>query len=237
LALRDNGLIAPEYLRYTIAGREEFCLSLGRDSARRILIIPPLFDEMNRMRRVLVTSMRDLAGRGVGSVLIDLPGCNESLAKLEGQSLDSWRDAVAACATQLSVTHIGSMRGGVLIDDSHPDLPHWRLAPVKGASLLKTMIRTRIAGEKEAGKSISEAELMAQARAAPIELAGNILGPDMVAQLAVAEPVALPNLTERKLGADIIGPPLWLRAEPQDDVALAANIAADLDRWSASCGG
>ena len=228
---------APEYLCYKFTEQDELCLSFGGDSARRILIIPPLFDEMNRMRRVLVSAMRDLAGRSVSSVLIDLPGCNESLSKLDDQSLDSWRDAVAACATQLSVTHVASMRGGALVDNCHPALPHWRLAPVKGASLLKTMIRTRIAGEKEAGKSVSEAQLMTLAETAPIELAGNMLGSDMVAQLAVAEPVALANLTERKLGEDIIGSPLWLRAEPQDDAAFAASIAADLDRWSASCGG
>ena len=228
---------SPDYHCYTFAGHEEFCLSFGKHSARCILIIPPLFDEMNRMRRVLVSAMRDLAGRSVGSLLIDLPGCNESLAPLERQSLNSWRDAVAACAAQLSVTHVASIRGGALIDESRPDLPQWRLTPVKGASLLKTMIRTRIAGEKEAGNGISEAALLAQAESYPIELAGNMLGSDMVAQLAVAEPIALPNMAERKLGQDIMGSPLWMRAEPQDDAILAANIAADLDRWSASCGG
>jgi hypothetical protein len=225
---------APGYLRYTSAGHDEFCLGFGRDSARRILIVPPLFDEMNRMRRVLVSAMRDLADRGVGSALIDLPGCNESLAALSEQSLDGWRDAVETCATQLAATHIASIRGGALIDTGHTDLPHWRLAPVNGASLLKTMIRTRIAGEKEAGNSVTEAQLFAQAETARIELAGNMLGPDMIAQLAIAEPVALTNLTERKLGEDIVGSPLWLRAEPQDDAVFAANIAADLEHWSAS---
>ena len=227
---------APKFLSFTATGHEEFCLSFGGNNSRRILVIPPLFDEMNRMRRVLVTAMRDLSGRGVGCILIDLPGCNESLVQLEEQSLDSWRDAVAVCANQLAVTHIASIRGGALVDECNPDLPHWRLAPVKGASLLKTMVRTRIAGEKEAGNSISEAQLMKQAETASIELAGNMFGPDMVAQLAVAEPVELPKLIERKLGEDIAGSPLWLRAEPQDDAVFAANIAADLDSWSASCG-
>ena len=230
-------MIAPEHLCYTVSGHKEFCLGYGGDSARRILIVPSLFDEMNRMRRMLVSAMRDLAGRGVGSLLIDLPGCNESLASLEEQSLDSWRDAVAACASQLSVTHIASMRGGALIDCEHPDLPHWRLAPVRGASLLKTMVRTRIAGEKEVGRSISEAQLMTQAETTPIELAGNLLGLAMVAQLGIAEPLTLSRVTERKLGEDITGSPLWLRAEPQDDAVFAASIAADLDGWSASCGG
>jgi hypothetical protein len=227
----------PEYLTYRFAGHDEFCLSFGGDSARRILIIPPLFDEMNRMRRVLATAMRDLAKRGVGSVLIDLPGCNESLASLHEQSLNGWRDAVTACAEQLEITHIASLRGGALIDGGKPDLPHWRLAAVKGASLLKTMVRTRIAGEKEAGNSITEAAILAQAETAPVELAGNLLGPAMVVHLANAEPLDVPQLTERKLGQDIAGSPLWLRAEPQDDPVFAANIAADLDRWSASCGG
>jgi hypothetical protein len=226
----------PEYRTYNYNGHDEFCLRFGAGADRQVLIIPPLFDEMNRVRRMLAAAMRDLDARRVGSMLIDLPGCNESLARLEAQSLDSWRAAVAACAEQLGATHIASLRGGALVDDASA-LPHWRLAPAKGSSLLKTMIRTRIAGEKEAGKAMSEAELMAAAEAAPLELGGNMLGPAMVAQLATAEPASLTNLAERRLGEDITGSPLWLRAEPQDDPAMSASIAADLDRWSASCGG
>ena len=116
-------------------------------------------------------------------------------------------------------------------------MPHWRLAPAKGASLLKTMIRTRIAGDKEAGKATTEAELLEAAKASPIELAGNLLAPDMVAQLAAAEARELPVLTVRALGQGIIGSPLWLRAEPQDDPAMSAAIATDFAAWSASCGG
>jgi hypothetical protein len=217
---------------YRSYGQGNLCLCLGAENSRNILIISPLFDEMNRMRRVLVSAMRTLAEDGVSSMLIDLPGCNESLAPLETQDLASWRQAVADCAGQLGATHIASVRGGALVDDGVA-LPHWRLAPVKGSSLLKTMIRTRIAGEKEAGKATTEAELMAAAQAAPLELGGNLLDPAMVAQLATAEPVPLANLTTRKLGEDITGSPLWLRAEPQDDAAMSASIAADLDRWSA----
>jgi hypothetical protein len=59
----------------------------------------------------------------------------------------------------------------------------------------------------------------------------------LVAELATAEPSELPRLTVRALGQDIMGSPLWLRAEPQDDPAMSAAIADDLDQWSASCGG
>jgi hypothetical protein len=224
------------YRPYHHQGQDEYCLCFGLDHARRILIIPPLFDEMNRVRRMLVEAMRLLEARGVGSILIDLPGCNESLAALEAQDLSRWHDAVAACAQQLGATHSAALRGGALLDDAVA-LPRWRLAPAKGASLLKILLRTRIAGEKEAGRMLSEADLLARAENGPIELAGNVLGPNMVAQLqtAVAEPAV--GITERRLGEDIGGTPLWLRAEPQDDAAMSANIATDLDRWSASCGG
>jgi hypothetical protein len=227
-----------DYSTYQFRNRTEFRLTTGDPAAERcLLIIPPLFDEMNRMRRVLVRVIRLLTRRGLFVVLPDFPGTNESLAPLSDQTLCGWREAMLAASQGCGVTHVASFRGGALIDDALPECPVWRLAPVKGASLLKTMIRTRIAGEKEAGNSIGEAQLMTLAETIPIELAGNILGSAMVAQLSVAEPGALTQIIERKLGEDIIGSPLWLRAEPQDDPAFAANIAADLDRWSASCGG
>jgi hypothetical protein len=227
----------PDYRPYRYAGHDEHVLCFGAGSARRILIIPPLFDEMNRCRRMLVQAMRGLAERGAGSLLIDLPGCNESLAGLQQQSLSTWREAVHAAATQLDATHIAALRGGALIDNGAADLPHWRLAPAKGSGLLKTLFRTRIAGDREAGRATSEAGLIEAAKAAPIDLAGNLLGPDMVAELASAEPATVAQLTVRTLGQEVAGSTLWLRAEPQDDPAMSAAIAADLDQWSASCGG
>lgn len=107
----------PEYRTYHFAGHDEHVLCFGAGSSRQILIIPPLFDEMNRCRRMLVQAMRGLAERGLGSLLLDLPGCNESPAELEGQSLGTWRDAVTAAATQLGATHIAALRGGAHIDN------------------------------------------------------------------------------------------------------------------------
>lgn len=229
-------MTAPYYPSYAVGGQTEQCLAFGADYQRQILIVPPLFDEMNRVRRMLVEMMRALNQRGVGSLLIDLPGCNESLVPLETQDLNSWRAAVSSCAQQWGATHIASLRGGALIDDG-PSLPHWRLAPAKGSTIVKTLIRMRIAGDKEAGRDTSEAALMDTAARGPLDLGGIRLGPSMIAALANAAPFALPELAERKLGEEIIGSPLWLRAEPQDDATMSASIAEDLDRWSASCGG
>lgn len=230
--------VRPRHLTYDIAGGQEQCLAFGiADATRKILIIPPLFDEMNRMRRVLVSAMRDLAGRNVAALLPDLPGCNESLAGLAAQDLDGWGRAIAAATAQHGATHIASLRGGCLIDGT-PKLPVWRLSPAKGTSLLKMMVRTRIAGDKEAGLTTSADELTAAGRTAPVELAGNMISPAMLASLETAEPAPLDGLTLASLGADgVTGSALWLRAEPQDDPQMAASIADNLDRWSASCGG
>ena len=78
---------------------------------------------------------------------------------------------------------------------------------------------------------------MAAAQTAPIELAGNWLGSEMVTQLGEAEAVSLPDCMVRTLGSDIAGSPLWLRVEPQDDTAMSVAIADDLEGWSARCGG
>ena len=226
---------------YEFDGRDEYCPAIEPDGAsRRIVIVAPLFDEMNRTRRVLVGAMRALGAYGVASFLPDLPGSNESQAKLVDQDIGRWRDAVAAATERLEATHIASVRGGALIDGALPDAPHWRLATAKGAGLLKTMLRTRVAGDKEAGIVITSEALIAEAAQQPVLLGGNWLSPTMVAQLSAAEPSELTQLRTVSIGEEadkIAGSALWLRAEPQDDPAMALAIAADLDRWSASCGG
>jgi alpha-beta hydrolase superfamily lysophospholipase len=225
--------VAPVHCDYGFDGAREYCLSFGPAEAQRtILIVPPLFDEMNRVRHMLVEAMRQLAARGVQSLLPDLPGCNESLADLTAQSIDSWRAAVGAAANELGATHIASLRGGALIDNA-TTLPVWWLAPVKGASLLRTMLRMRIAAEKEAGRAVTAEMLLSRV---PLELGGNILGSAMLGSLEAAEPIPLTAAVEAELAA-VSGQPLWLRAEPQHSAVMSKGIAAALDRWSAECGG
>ena len=227
---------ASAHLYYEFGGHEEYCLSFGdAGAARKLLIVPPLFDEMNRVRRMLVEAMRALAERGVRTYLPDLPGCNESLADVSVQTLTEWRSAIEAASRQFGATHIASLRGGTLIDHA-AELPLWRLAPVKGSSQLKTMLRARIAADKESGLSTTIDGLMSQARSGSLALSGYNLGSAMLESLENAAPVAVPNLYEAAL-TDIDGSPLWLRAEPQDDPAMSAALAAELDRWSVSCAG
>ncbi|WP_447756299.1 hypothetical protein [Sphingopyxis fribergensis] len=203
-----------------------------------ILIVPPLFEEANRTRRTLVLAMRALAAEGFAAVLPDLPGQNESLVPLIEVDLVRWQDALAAVASDIDgPTIIASFRGGGLIDHKAKVKAWWRLAPVGGASLLRTLMRARVSADREAGVASSLESLHDEARTAPLLLAGNRLSPAMMAQLGASEAQAVEPLRSVGLGADgIAGTPLWLRAEPGEDAAMAEAIAADISAWSNTCG-
>jgi len=203
-----------------------------------VLILPPLFDEANRLRRTVVLAMRTLAADGFAAVLPDLPGQNESLVAPDAVDLTQWQDTLADVAASLDgPVVVASVRGGALIDHRAKAVAWWRLAPVGGASLLRTMMRARVAADREAGIESSLDSLQEAAKTAPLLLAGNALSPAMVAQLGSAETQPVEPLRSIGLGADgIAGTPLWLRAEPGEDAAMASAIAADIAAWSKTCG-
>ncbi len=212
-------------------------LAYGPDSAaRRILILPPLFDEMNRMRSTLNAAMRDLSDRGILSALPDLPGLNESLALLSKQSVTGWTEAAQDAAATIQATHVFSVRGGCLVDqinDRNGDpLLTLRLSPAKGQSLLSTLIRTKQAGDKAMGIATDRDSLVAKVAMIPVELAGFVLGADMWHTLEKAAPAQGANITEIK-PQDCNGSTLWLRAEPQHDTTMAHGLAHQIDSWSA----
>lgn len=217
---------------------DEQIVRMGPESGAVVLFVPPLFEEANRMRRTLVLTMRALADAGVTSMLPDLPGQNESLVATEAVALNDWRDALGAivAAEKRSVV-IASLRGGCLIDGTANAAAWWRLAPAGGASLLRAMLRARVAGDREAGLATTSEALLAEAASAPILLTGNRLSSAMVMGLQSAEAGNVAPLRSVTLGADgIAGTPLWLRAEPGEDAAMAHAMADDIQGWMAKCG-
>ena len=200
----------------------------GRD--HRLLVIPPLFDEHNKMRHQLVEVMRRLHLSGIDSVLPDMPGTNESKAPLREQSLDGWRTAMKAAVQHFKPTRFLAVRAGALLVPV--GLPGWDYSPMGGKQVLRGMVRARIIAAKEAGREETSDGLMQSGRTEGIELAGWPLGADMVGELETAE-VASSPLRQRIDQSLVGGKPLWLRAEPDDDPeqadALAAIIAVALD--------
>lgn len=200
-------------------------LVLGFDAGRehRVLIVPALFDEANKLRRLAVETMRRLDAAGIDCFLPDLPGTNESMLDLAPLSLEDWALAMAAASRELSATHILALRGGGLI--TPPALPGWIYGQVKGASVLRTLLRARVLAAREAGREETPDGLLSLAAQNGIELAGYRLGEEMVRQVQKAVCEKRNNLAV--IDQDTVGgSPLWLRAEPDFDPQQADAVAA-----------
>ncbi len=207
------------------AAGEEYALAFDKGRARRVLILPAWFDEGNKLRHFTVEVMRRLDGAGIDSFLPDLPGCNESSASLERQTLPSWRREAGEAARHFSATHLLAIRAGANIA---PDsLPGWRYAPLAGSSQLRALLRARVLASREAGRDEDRDRLLGAGRQSGLELAGYRLGAAMVDGLAAAE---LPAASKQREIAqnDLGGPGLWLRAEPDHDPGQADALAAIL---------
>lgn len=201
----------------------EIALTYDRQRSVRLLIVPALFDEANKLRRLTVEVMRRLDGAAIDSFLPDLPGCGESLQPLEAQTPQTWRDAMAACARHFAATHVLAMRGGALLTPT--DLPGWRYAAVGGAQTLRRLIRSRIVASREQGRAETPENLMKVASTIGIELAGYRLGPDFVFLFQALEEPSQSRLSD--VDQELTGGSgLWLRAEPGEDRAQADALAA-----------
>ena len=202
---------------------DEYALACDRGRECRLLVLPALFDEANKLRHFTVEVMRRLDASGIDCFLPDLPGCNESLAPLEAQTLAGWRQSAEAAAAHFGATHVLSVRGGALCE---PDtLPVVRYAPVTGEALLRGLLRARVLASKEAGVDESREALLERGRREGLELAGYRLGAQLVRELEPAEPnggAALANVAQPDLG----GPGLWLRAEPDHSPGQAEALAS-----------
>lgn len=202
-------------------------MALAFDQFRRwrLLIVPALFEESNRMRRFTVEVMRRLDNAGVDSFLPDLPGCNESLQLLQDQTPQSWRTAMAAAAVHFRASHVLGIRGGALLLPE--DRPGWRYASVNGASLLRQLLRGRILASREAGVTESQESLLAAGLDRGLELAGYRLGGKFITDFQSLTPAVSHSMSD--IEQDMLGGGgLWLRAEPGEDRSQADALAAIL---------
>lgn len=205
----------------------EWMMRVGAAEASPVLFIPPLFEEMNRTRALIVAIMRDLAARGHGCWLPDLSGTGESLRALGDVTWNDWRHDVTSASAYVSdkagKPMVASLRGGALLDDAGDAAGHWRFAPADGAALSRDMVRAGLAGVEWAGYAPSD---------------------EFKADLAAARPEAVAPLRLVRLATDaqpadakLAGPALWRRSEPGTSDALAVALAADLHEWSRACAG
>jgi hypothetical protein len=214
------------YDRYTVDGTSEWMMRIGRAEAPPIVIVPPLFEEMNRTRALIAAMMRALGASGFGCWLPDLPGTGESERPLEDVVWEDWRAAVTEAADHAAAASgrapmVAAIRGGCLIDDAAEGAGHWRFAPVPGASLVRDMERSGLAGTSWAGYP-APAALKAEVEAALPEPAVRLRTVRLASDRAEAD-------------GKIAGPSLWRRSEPGHSAALAEAAAADLAAWAKTC--
>ena len=194
-------------------------LRFGLNHDHQIIVIEPFFEEANRCRRLIAEVMRSLDTLGVGSSLADLPGTGESSVDIAEVRLADWR----AAAKNLNPALVASFRGGALIDDV-ASLGSWRFAPETGSRIVRDLKRATLTSVDRT------------------LYAGHALSEEFLAELETAMPLPRASLRTVRLETDadkadikFPGSPLWRRAEPGEDSALATALAADLADWARQC--
>lgn len=232
----------PRIDHYIWSGGRELLLRFGPDSGPVVLLALPLFEEANRTRTFAVGLLRRLAAQGIAGLLPDVPGQGESLVPLADVSLDRMREAIGAATAQQRAggrpVYAVGLRSGVLLQTGASFDGHWQFAPQTGDALLRELHRIwRAAGH--------DGDRTAMIRgAATIEIAGNILSKQLLADIAAADPPDRPGVPRRivRLDSDaapadrhIAAAPLWRRPEPGDDPVLSETLTRDIAEWLATC--
>jgi hypothetical protein len=211
---------APRVHRY---GDGEFMLAYGPNDGPQILVLQPLFEELNRCRALVAALCRALSDQGIGCWLPDWPGTGESLRALDTVGWQAWLDAVEQAAIVVrqetgSEPRPAAIRGGALLDHAVAG-PRWRLSPTTGRSLLSDLRRSALAGGGD-----------------PAAPAGYRLSADLIAHLEGADVTGegrtlrvASDTRPADLRLDMA--PLWRRPEPVADPDAARALALDIAAW------
>lgn len=229
------------YRSYRWHGANEWLAEIG--SGPPVLLVPPLFEELNRCRTLLASVMRGLAGEGFHAVLPDLPGTGESPRDITDVGWQDWTGALGLLSFDLKARSqapaIASFRGGCLLEEQVEATAIWHFAPVNGAALCRDLVRAKQTAMP--GKVRADA-IEAEGRARSSEFAGYTIPPGMFGTLCDAEVCEAYQLRTVRLASDpaaadlkLSGKPLWRQAEPGNDAALAAHLATDIAEWIRAC--
>lgn len=168
-----------------------------------LLLLPPFAEEMNRSRRMLATTGRALAARGIRLMLADLSGTGDSEGQFQDASWESW---IADTACLRSLAHggeplwLGGLRTGALLAaDSIKRDPSgvagaFMIQPVKdGARFLNQFLRLRIAVSMGRGVRESTGSIMEKLKSGEtVTIAGYRLSPRLALELSALRMDSMP---------------------------------------------
>ncbi len=202
-------------------------LRFGPATGPVVIAVLPLFEEANRIRTFMVAILRSLATLGIAAALPDLPGTGESLTPSGQAALSAMQDGYDAMVRHLETSHrpcVGiGIRSAALLDARARLSARWHFAPQSGADLMRELAKTAAAGGN--GRHVSERLIAELATARPRESGKQRL-----------RTVRL-HSDPRPADIHVDGTPLWRRAEPGTDPALASRLADDIADWVRSCVG
>jgi hypothetical protein len=238
--------------RYDWSGGREAMLRFGPDSGPVVVAALPLFEEANRTRSFAVTVLRALAAKGVAGALPDLPGQGESLVPLHKTSVLAMQDAFAFACDKFDrerrPCYALAIRSGALLDATALVKGRWHFAPLTGPQLVRELVRIK---QAELGSRTAEGDAWtldaAQQGTGPVEIAGTAIPIELLRELQLRMPYSSVEgraaaLRTVRLASDmrpadlrIDAAPLWRRAEPGNDPALAEQLADDIAAWVRAC--
>lgn len=227
---------APRFWQYESLGAAQPIMSFGPDNGPQLLIIPPLFEELNRTRKLLSDVMRALCAKGIASHLPDLPGTGESETVLVDAEWADWCHAVNDAANACQASAVFSVRGGCLLDGELSSTPILRFSPVEGKRLIRDLVRSR---------SLNDADFDSAAQQAVFTDGPTVLGgyPITSALACAVRDAGIADIGTAKTlrletehgDADrqVSGPPLWRRAEPSGSDELSGALTSAIMEWVA----
>ena len=197
-----------------------------------VLILQPLFEEANRMRRTLALMARALDRHGGGVVMADLPGMGEHPLGANQVGISDIGTAsnllCDALTSQGCPVVVAGFRAACLFDSLPGASANWRFAPDPGDRLVRTLLRTEMPEESTETHTFINGQLVSRAFL------------DDMARLPLPNPARLRTLrlaTDRaEADHHVEASPLWRHAEPGEDPALAELLAGDILNWAVTCG-
>lgn len=171
---------------------------------RRLLLLPPFGEELNKCRALLTRTAAALVADGVETLLVDLHGTGDSAGEFGAASWTSWLDelefALDALGNEVPIGLFAVRSGALFVPELLARRPgrvdralFWQ--PVSsGNQFLKQLLRLRVMASKFAGVEESVAGLQQElARGAAVEIAGYEIAPALAAAISAVK-LAAPAL-------------------------------------------
>jgi len=202
----------------------------------RLLIVPPLAEEMNRSRHVLAAIARAAGDAGYDVLMPDLYGTGDSAGDFADATIAIWRsdlDHVIDRMQHRSPLHIIALRAGALLAadalSRHRVQSLTLLQPqIDGAQVLTQLLRLRLAGNL-LGNADKETTTQLRERlqgGEGLEIAGYMVSAALAA--------GLESLSFDKLPIDSVERLHWIEVAPQADRPLMPVSQRLVDAWQVS---